>query len=642
MKRCNFIYWIVIICCIVVSCSKYDDSGLKSEIGRLQEKVSSIERLCKDYNDDLSAIRSLVQAAEGRDYIKNVEELPDSDGYRITFTSGKTVEIHDGEDAIGAAPIVGVKKDSDGCYYWTMDGKFIERDGHRFKVEGEDGKNGCSPKVKIENDFWYVSYDDGASWNKLDSITSYAGSSSFVQFVKETGDAFEFRLPDGSVLSIKKQNAQSISITIKSRGAWLETQRRLDYTFIKRRIVADYEVFPHEYAKYLADNFSSLSMRLTGVSGEECFGNPVLTIVAATAGDDGMLEVVVDDTEYSISLLLSDYGEFDDYGKFISNKASSANCILIAKTEGSIVVSDLVELSWRVIISDVSIDEVNDGKLCWAARNVGETRENRECGKYTWAEAQTVCPAGWRLPTKEEFECIEAHCWYYYRTFDDWNSVYARPWWGSGSGHNPAVFFTSSCWSSTESSDEDAYCMNNYSASLPKVTTINKNAQLAVRCVRERDECVPLSGTIIIDGKEWQKYNSGATTYKPEGEFYSASELDKACPPGYRVPTVKELEDLMSNGSVWQADSDAGTGRWFSGKKRYFDSSKAVFLPAAGYRYSNSELSKDNGIVGYYYTSDVEDKYRSYVKFQNLTFTEGFMYDHPYWDDTKYSVRCVK
>ena len=122
MKRCNFIYWIVIICCIVVSCSKYDDSALKSEIGRLQEKASAIERLCKDYNDDLSAIRSLVQAAEGRDYIKNVEELPDSDGYRITFTSGKTVEIHDGEDAIGAAPIVGVKKDSDGCYYWTMDG----------------------------------------------------------------------------------------------------------------------------------------------------------------------------------------------------------------------------------------------------------------------------------------------------------------------------------------------------------------------------------------------------------------------------------------------------------------------------------------------------------------------------------------
>ena len=92
MKRCNFIYWIVIICCIVVSCSKYDDSALKSEIGRLQEKASAIERLCKDYNDGLSAIRSLVQAAEGRDYIKNVEELPDSDGYRITFTSGKLLK----------------------------------------------------------------------------------------------------------------------------------------------------------------------------------------------------------------------------------------------------------------------------------------------------------------------------------------------------------------------------------------------------------------------------------------------------------------------------------------------------------------------------------------------------------------------
>ena len=135
------------------------------------------------------------------------------------------------------------------------------------------------------------------------------------------------------------------------------------------------------------------------------------------------------------------------------------------------------------------------------------------------------------------------------------------------------------------------------------------------------------------------EYNSGATTYKPEGEFYSASELDKACPPGYRVPSVKELEDLMSNGSVWQADSEAGTGRWFSGKRRYVDSSKAVFLPAAGYRYSDPELSEDNGTVGYYYTSDVEDEVRYYVKFQNLTFTEGLTI--PSWND-KYSVRCVK
>ena len=630
MKRCNFIYWIVIICCIVVSCSKYDDSALKSEIGRLQDKASAIERLCKDYNDDLSAIRSLVQAAEGRDYIKNVEELPDSDGYRITFTSGKTVEIHNGEDAIGDVPIVGVKKDSDGCYYWTMDGKFIERDGHRFKVEGEDGKNGCSPKVKIENDFWYVSYDDGVSWNKLDSITSYAGSSSFVQFVKETGDAFEFRLPDGSVLSIKKQNAQSISITIKSRGAWFETQRRLDYTFIKRRIVADYEVVPHEYAKYLADNFSSLSMRLTGVGWEECFGNPVLHVVAASAGDDGMLEVVVDDAGEVISLLFSDCGKFDNNEKFVSNRAYAGNCILIAKTEGSIVVSDLVELYKREIISDVSLDEVNDGNLCWAARNIGETRESRECNKYTWAEAQTACPSGWRLPTKEEFDRVGAYRWSYWRTVN-----YSLPCWASSSGRNPAVFFTSPCWSSTERSDEYAYYMD-YKYDSHKTSTEDKNTRLPVRCVRERDECVPLSGTIIIDGKEWQEYNSGATTYKPEGEFYSALELDKACPPGYRVPSVKELEDLMSNGSVWQADSEAGTGRWFSGKRRYVDSSKAVFLPAAGYRFSDAEYGNDDGIAGYYYTSDTKyDSYNCYIKFQSLTFMTG-------WYLPRCSVRCVK
>lgn len=136
--------------------------------------------------------------------------------------------------------------------------------------------------------------------------------------------------------------------------------------------------------------------------------------------------------------------------------------------------------------------------------------------------------------------------------------------------------------------------------------------------------------------------SAGDTTwYHRDGKCYTRKKCKPVFPgtPGYRVPTVKELEDLMSNGSVWQADSEAGTGRWFSGKKRYVDSSKAVFLPAAGYRDSDSELSEDNGTLGYYYTSDVEDEVRYYVKFQNLTFTEGLTI--PSWND-KYSVRCVK
>jgi uncharacterized protein (TIGR02145 family) len=48
----------------------------------------------------------------------------------------------------------------------------------------------------------------------------------------------------------------------------------------------------------------------------------------------------------------------------------------------------------------------------WATVNVGDSgvfvSSNAEMGGYyTFQEAQTVCPCGWRLPIKAEFEMIE-------------------------------------------------------------------------------------------------------------------------------------------------------------------------------------------------------------------------------------------
>jgi uncharacterized protein (TIGR02145 family) len=39
----------------------------------------------------------------------------------------------------------------------------------------------------------------------------------------------------------------------------------------------------------------------------------------------------------------------------------------------------------------------------------GDTRNCKRLGRlYSWAEAKTVCPEGWRLPTKEDFEKLIA------------------------------------------------------------------------------------------------------------------------------------------------------------------------------------------------------------------------------------------
>ena len=197
----------------MVGC-EYDDSGILSEIESLKNRVQALEQLCAQSNTNIASLQALVEALQQRDYVKSVAPIAEGDkiiGYTITFAKGDPITIYHGKDGQdGQTPVVGVAKDEDGVYYWTLDGEWLTDD---------EGNNipaiGGTPELKIKNDYWYVSYDGGDTWTKLGKATGETGATgatgakgdSFFKSVTEYPDYVEIILLDDTQIILPRDTA---------------------------------------------------------------------------------------------------------------------------------------------------------------------------------------------------------------------------------------------------------------------------------------------------------------------------------------------------------------------------------------------------------------------------------------------------
>ncbi len=222
MKR--FISFIAVALAIVASsCSKFDDTDIWNKLNEHEKRIVALEELCKQMNTNISSLQSIVNALQKNDYITNVSPVRKDGaeiGYTITFAYGDTITIYhgtngkdgangkDGKD--GYTPQIGVMKDTDGIYYWTVDGEWL-LDGKGNKVQA-NGVNGTTPHLKIENDYWYVSYDSGATWDQLDKATNANGIDFDTIFSSITQDDeyVYFNLVDGTTIKFSKRDNENI------------------------------------------------------------------------------------------------------------------------------------------------------------------------------------------------------------------------------------------------------------------------------------------------------------------------------------------------------------------------------------------------------------------------------------------------
>ena len=207
---------------LLLGCSdKYDDSALRNDLNDLENRVAKLEDLCKQMNTNISSLQTIVTALQNNVYVTGTTPLMKDGkeiGYTITFSKGNPITIYHGKDGQdgedGTTPTIGVKKDTDGVYYWTLNGEFIVVDDGKIQAEGKDGTNGTNgttPQFKIENDYWFVSYDNGTNWTQLGKATGEDGVGSDSMFsgvdYETSTDYIIFTLSNGTQIKLPTWSA---------------------------------------------------------------------------------------------------------------------------------------------------------------------------------------------------------------------------------------------------------------------------------------------------------------------------------------------------------------------------------------------------------------------------------------------------
>ena len=206
---------------VALTSCKYDDDDLWNSVHGLENRVAKLEELCKQMNTNISSLQTIVTALQNNVYVTGTTPLMKDGkeiGYTITFSKGNPITIYHGKDGQdgedGITPTISVKKDTDGVYYWTLNGEFIMVDGGKIQAEGKDGTNGTNgttPQFKIENDYWFVSYNNGANWTQLGKATGedgIGGDSMFSGVDYETStDYVIFTLSNGTQIKLPTWSA---------------------------------------------------------------------------------------------------------------------------------------------------------------------------------------------------------------------------------------------------------------------------------------------------------------------------------------------------------------------------------------------------------------------------------------------------
>lgn len=331
-----FTYLLVAITMIIAGCSEsFDDSKIWDKLDDHESRIAKLEELCQQMNTNISSLQTIVNALQNNDYVTSVTPVTkdgETIGYTITFTKSQPITIYHGEDGKdGSTPVIGVKQDSDNIYYWTLNGEWLlDANGNKIKAQGtdgkdgvngedgsdgkdgengkdgkdgvddsdgqngQDGKDGITPQLKIENDYWHISYDNGATWTQLGKATGEDGKDgdSFFQSVTQDENNVYFTLADGTEIVLPKFSG--LNITFSAIG---------DIACLPGEYVAvDYTIYGADSDVYIA---TITQNGWQAVVTKESASTGYITVTAPNPLTDSPIIVLVSDSNKTIMRTLS-------------------------------------------------------------------------------------------------------------------------------------------------------------------------------------------------------------------------------------------------------------------------------------------------------------------------------------------------
>ena len=507
---------------VLAGCGKLNEeiAGLRSEIGTLTERVAAIENTqIKAHDEQIASIENEVASLKAADKVLS-ESVSELEGKMEVVTSDLATLKNSVAALEGTSEELSGKIAAINTKISQMETKITSIlssiEDLKSKAEAAGVTLSYIPKysdnverVQITRDgvtisgsasLWFTVSPESAAESIAKNWESSLSALSFYTLTKaDGGDAAELSVTGASV----KDGILAITVNADNLGkdfilGNLGATLAFKVSCGDIKTVSPYinlaPAIEESFITYLLQNFDSdgdgqiETEKMSGLTSLDLSGMNVKSL-------DGVLENMPALTSLDCSNNDLTSLDLSKNEKLTSvNLTGNANltkvvCKSFEWFEGCSISSDAATLFYLSDGTQVVASTVIDGNR-WMNYNLGTSESNLYGSSYNFDNAQTACPTGWRVPTKDELESLSAN-------YSDWTTYLGMSGrWFSGSqaysSSVSAIFLptlSSSAsggyyWSSTEYISSYAYRLD-FGSGYVGIGSYYRSYEWSVRCLKD-------------------------------------------------------------------------------------------------------------------------------------------------------------